>query len=99
MSAPNADHDEEADVALGNVQEQENPPLVKIDYRVFSVLIQGSDDDTLDDVYEYVQDAVDKGIDDVNQLKRDDRELTEEFAPDDANVPQQPATQMSRMTQ
>lgn len=71
------------DMALGDMNNGDDFPVMSVDMRLFSVHVEGKSDDTLEDVEELVNRQLEQRIEEVRDLKRHDRELADEFAPED----------------
>jgi len=75
MSDPTAtsESDEDQEMILPEA------PFMHIDYRVFEMTVQGSSDDNLEDVDEVMQERLKQALEQIEDLKRTDFQLDEEF--------------------
>lgn len=67
--------------------ESGDPAIVEVDYGVASVYIQGSPDDSIEDVNEVAESRLRDLEESVAKLKRVDYELGEEFESDSSRGP------------
>jgi hypothetical protein len=68
------------DTTLSDVSEERDYPVMEIDMRLFSVYVEGTTDETLDDVEEKINRQVEERLEEVKSLKRHDQELAQEYA-------------------
>jgi len=54
-------------------------PFMHVDYRVFEVSVHGGPDDTVEDVSEAMEERIEQALQDIEQLKRTDFELDDEY--------------------
>lgn len=75
MSDPteSADEEPEAEATLGD------NPFMHIDYRVFEISVHGGPDDDVEDVNEIVEERLDDALEQIEELKRTDFQLDDEF--------------------
>lgn len=69
------------DTTLSDVSEERDYPVMEVDMRLFSVYVEGTTDETLDDVEEKINRQVEERLEEVKKLKRHDQELAQEYAP------------------
>lgn len=71
--------DSEEEPTIHNESQNEQLPSVHVDYRVFSVDVYGGPGDSLEDVNEIVEERIDEAVDNIEKLKRNERELESEY--------------------
>ena len=83
MSDPteSQDESEEEEGILGD------NPFMHIDYRVFEVSVHGGSEDSIEDVNEIMEEQLEQSLQRIEQLKRTDFELDDEFDVDRGNGP------------
>jgi len=62
-------------------------PFMHVDYRVFEVSVHGGSGDDVEDVNEAMQERLEEALEDIEQLKRTDFELDDEFDVDRSGGP------------
>lgn len=62
--------------------ESNDPPTVHIDYRVFEISVEGGEGNTLEEVNEIMDSRIENALEDIEELKRTDFNLDEEFEVD-----------------
>lgn len=74
MNETDSPEDEVASESDGDVG-----PFMHIDYRVFEISVHGGADDDVEDVNEIVEERLDDALEQIEELKRTDFQLDDEF--------------------
>jgi hypothetical protein len=83
MSDPteSVDEEPESETTLGD------NPFMHVDYRVFEVSVHGGAEDTVEDVNEVMEERLNEALEQIEDLKRTDFELDDEFDIDRSGGP------------